>query len=76
MMFYVIIALLAISLTVSYANGKAGPFVEIPTGKIQGTILKSRDGRKYSAFMGVPYAKKPERFEVFRDYKTLSIDIS
>jgi len=28
-------------------------------GKIKGSILKSRNGREFKAFQGIPYAKSP-----------------
>lgn len=46
------------------ANGhNSPPVVEISAGKIQGKILKSRNGANYNAFMGIPYGKA-NRFEV------------
>ena len=45
------------------------PVVTIPSlGKVIGTFLSSSNGRKYSAFRGIPYAKPPIgelRFKVF-----------
>lgn len=42
--------------------------VKISKGTVKGRILKSRDGRPYYSFTGIPYAKPPIgelRFEVF-----------
>ncbi|XP_044262620.1 venom carboxylesterase-6-like isoform X2 [Tribolium madens] len=42
------------------------PLVTTPLGKIQGYISTSHDGRKFSAFEGIPFAKPPvgtRRFE-------------
>lgn len=38
--------------------------VEIPQGLLQGKELRSREGKTFYGFMGVPFAQKPERFEV------------
>lgn len=35
------------------------PVVEITKGKIKGQILKSRNGRDFFSFTGIPYAKPP-----------------
>lgn len=35
------------------------PVVEINDGAVRGQILKSRDGRDYYSFTGIPYAKPP-----------------
>lgn len=40
------------------------PLVKIAQGEVEGVHLKSRDGKTYSAFMGIPYANKQEKFEV------------
>jgi hypothetical protein len=40
------------------------PHVTLEQGELKGTFMKSRDGRTFSAFMGIPYADKPEKFEV------------
>jgi carboxylesterase type B len=44
-----------------------GPVVTTSLGKIRGYIKTSHDGRKFSAFEGIPFAKPPigsRRFEV------------
>nr|WCC58154.1 carboxylesterase [Pharsalia antennata] len=44
----------------------ADPLVELPLGKIVGSVKESVSGRKFYAFEGVPYAKPPvgvNRFE-------------
>lgn len=33
--------------------------VTISQGKLKGSTLKSRNGRKFKAFQGIPYAKPP-----------------
>jgi hypothetical protein len=33
--------------------------LEITNGKIKGQILKSRDGRSFYSYTGIPYAKPP-----------------
>lgn len=33
--------------------------VEISQGKLRGSTLKSRDGRDFEAFQGIPYAEPP-----------------
>lgn len=46
---------------------KCDPLVELPLGKIVGTVKESVSGRKFYSFEGVPYAKPPvgaNRFEV------------
>ncbi|XP_021957941.1 esterase 6 [Folsomia candida] len=40
------------------------PLVKIAQGEVEGVHLKSRDGKTYSAFMGIPYANKQEKFEL------------
>lgn len=35
------------------------PVVQISKGAIRGQILKSRDGRDFYSFTGIPYAKPP-----------------
>ncbi len=44
-----------------------GPVIELSTGKVQGLISISRDGREFHDFRGLPYAEAPVgdlRFEV------------
>lgn len=36
-----------------------GPEVEISDGKLEGKYMVTRRGRKFSAFLGIPYAKPP-----------------
>jgi len=33
--------------------------LSLSQGKIKGSILKSRNGREFKAFQGIPYAKSP-----------------
>lgn len=35
------------------------PVIKIKTGEVRGHILKSRDGRDFFSFSGIPYAKPP-----------------
>nr|QDF58022.1 carboxylesterase [Laodelphax striatellus] len=35
------------------------PIVELRYGKLQGDFIVAKDGTKYEAFMGIPYAKPP-----------------
>lgn len=45
----------------------APPVLEISNGWLQGTLQKSYNGRVYSSFQGIPYARPPIgdlRFEV------------
>ena len=56
-----------------------GPIVNISTGSIQSIVSRSREGRKYFEFLGIPYASPPIgalRFEVRLIYykKTLVRD--
>lgn len=48
-------------------TGVGGQIVNTTTGLLQGTTLTARNGREFSAFMGIPYGKSPEgnlRFQV------------
>ncbi|KAL1491255.1 hypothetical protein ABEB36_011876 [Hypothenemus hampei] len=36
-----------------------GPLIESPSGKLQGKLLRTRNGRQIAAFMGIPYARPP-----------------
>ena len=43
------------------------PIVQIKNGTLEGTIMKSRKGREFVGFRGIPYAQPPLgalRFEV------------
>jgi hypothetical protein len=43
------------------------PIVQIQNGLVRGLVKRSRDGREYRAFLGIPYAQPPVnhlRFEV------------
>lgn len=45
----------------------AGPIVRISTGSLRGSVARSRSGKEYFEFLGIPYAKPPVgnlRFEV------------
>lgn len=49
------------------AQGQIYPHVEIPSGKIQGSLLSSMAGVEILSFRGVPYAEPPVgelRFQV------------
>jgi len=44
-----------------------GEYVQLAKGTVKGELAKSRDGRRYYSFTGVPFAKPPVgdlRFEV------------
>lgn len=41
-----------------------GPIVTINDGDLQGSILKSREGRDFFSFRGIPYGEVIERFQV------------
>jgi hypothetical protein len=64
--------LLALAVTYAYREFWVtvdGPIVNISTGSVQSIVSKSREGRKYYEFLGIPYAKPPVgelRFEVRR----------
>ena len=53
-------------LIVSLALGQIEvvPQVQTEEGSLRGTLLKSRDGRDFYAFRGIPYVETPKRFEV------------
>ena len=38
---------------------EVGKVVTTKTGKVQGVISKSRDGREFYEWLGIPYAKPP-----------------
>lgn len=45
--------------------------LQLSQGKIRGSILNSRNGREFTAFQGIPYAKPPVRdlrFEASHTY--------
>lgn len=44
-------------------NSKLSPTITIKQGSLQGITLKSRNGQDYYAYYGIPYAKKPKRFQ-------------
>lgn len=48
-------------------NRLRAPILEISTGKVEGVISPSRDGRNFYEYLGIPFAKPPVsllRFEV------------
>lgn len=50
--------------------------LQIYQGQIKGSVLKSRDGREFHGFQGIPYAKPPVgdlRFKVSLDILYISI---
>lgn len=47
----------------SFGSNDSAIVVEVKQGKVLGTILKSRDGRDFYSFLGIPYAQA-ERFQV------------
>lgn len=47
----------------------SNPIVNIKNGTLEGSLMKSRKGREFAAFRGIPYALPPLgelRFEVSR----------
>lgn len=46
-----------------FSNDSDGPIVEIDSGKVQGGVYTSRNGRTYFGFLGIPYAAEL-RFQV------------
>ena len=56
-------------LLVGLVYGTDDNILKLSQGKIKGSILKSRNGREFKAFQGIPYAKPPIgnlRFQVFK----------
>lgn len=47
------------ALLFGFAMSQDDYVVEISQGKLKGSILKSRNGRNFGAFQGIPYAKPP-----------------
>lgn len=57
--------LLFIGILSNVCNGKTkSPKVKTSDGNLKGLFLKSRGGKSYSAFLGIPYAKTPKRFQL------------
>jgi hypothetical protein len=40
------------------------PILSLQQGKIKGKVADSRTGKNFVQYLGIPYAKKPERFKV------------
>lgn len=40
-------------------SATAEPIVKISQGRLEGVIQTARYGKRYSAFLGIPYAKPP-----------------
>lgn len=40
-------------------NINAEPLIRISQGILDGTVQLSKNGRRYAAFLGIPYAKPP-----------------
>lgn len=51
--------------TFCFGNDDNSPLVEVQQGKILGQVLKSRNGRDFYSFLGIPYAQA-ERFQVIQ----------
>lgn len=47
-----------------FIKSPQSPIIETTNGKLIGTVASSRIGREYYEFKGIPYASKPDRFEV------------
>ena len=55
------------SITLGSIFATADPIVKIKNGTLEGTFMRSRKGREFAAFRGIPYALPPLgelRFEV------------
>jgi len=63
----VFVSLLTVSVDLVFSIGylENHPHVKIGNGELVGIYSKSRDGREFASFMGIPYANQPDRFEVF-----------
>lgn len=42
------------------------PIVETTQGKLKGKLAETRNGRKFVQFLGIPYARRAQRFQVSR----------
>lgn len=51
--------LVVFTLLFGFTLSRGDYVVEITQGKLKGSILKSRNGRDFGAFQGIPYAKPP-----------------
>lgn len=61
---FLLIALSCCSVTFgSNDTDTDSPIVEVKQGKIVGKVLKSRNGRDFYSFLGIPYGQA-ERFQV------------
>jgi len=49
-----------------YTEDALGPTISISLGKVQPVIQKSRGGREFHAFLGIPYASPPVHFLRFK----------
>lgn len=67
--------LIVVTVLVAYLAGRyyfpsppvKSPVIEIDSGKVQGRISISRDGREYFEYLGIPYVQPPVgqlRYEV------------
>lgn len=59
----------ALALASASASAGTSPSVQLEKGAVRGTTLRSRGGRAYSAFMGLPYARPPVGKHRFKDPK-------
>lgn len=62
-------ALLGVWVYIKFIKTEPSPVFQLKDGKVQGIRLKSREGRDFYAFYGLPFAKPPIgelRFEVRR----------
>ncbi|KAI7815090.1 carboxylesterase, partial [Rhyzopertha dominica] len=53
------VVLLTLTVSFIYRCYASGPVVETKLGKVRGQFKKSYEGKTYSAFEGIPYAKPP-----------------
>jgi hypothetical protein len=53
-----------VALDVIEDEANISPAVRLSVGTVVGVTVESRNGKYLFAYFGIPYAKKPERFEV------------
>lgn len=68
---FFIAAFLIFIFLLNYTNGEGensgqdeSVQVKIPQGLLKGKVLRSREGKEFFGFMGIPFAQPPERFQV------------
>lgn len=70
---FFIAAFLIFTFTLNSTNGEVEKSthdelvqLEIPQGLLQGKVLRSREGKEFFGFMGIPFSQVAERFQVLR----------